>query len=69
MSNTFEIIYNCQQCGDEINADEAIKSFQCKGHVTCKCCNEPSHEDREEFFAYLVESKQVIVAQEDSCSF
>lgn len=56
------IIYNCPQCGDEISADEAIEFFKKRGFVTCKCCNEPTYEDKMERFAYLVESKQVIVA-------
>lgn len=56
------IIYNCQECGDEMSADDAIKSFKERGFVTCKCCDEPTYEDKMEYFAYLVESKQLIVA-------
>ncbi len=56
------IIYNCQECGDEMSADDAIKSFKERGFVTCKCCDEPTYEDKMEYFAYLVESEQLIVA-------
>lgn len=57
-----KLIYNCEQCGDEMEADEAIESSQKRGFVTCKCCDTPSKEDKEEHFAYLVESQQIVIA-------
>jgi transcription elongation factor Elf1 len=56
------LTFNCIKCGEELSFRQARKSYDESGLIVCDCCNEPTQDDREEYFAYLVESGQVVLA-------
>lgn len=56
-----ELTFNCSVCGEEMSYKWAKMSYDKNGLIICDCCNTPTADDEEEYFAHLIETGTVIL--------